>query len=177
MVNGQLDSKESWRRSVAESYIDHQPLFHALDTFSGMPDNDERNITFSSGTFYATQDEVKTSCAKKGLNEETGLRFYRGLFYDTADKLRENMTGRKAAIINIDCDLYCSAKESLEISEEFIQVGTVLLFDDYDCFNANNNKGERKAFAEFSSQSRFQFEPWHPYKYAGQSFLCVDEQF
>jgi len=81
----------------------------------------------------------------------------------------------KAAIINIDCDIYESTCDVLNISAPWIQVGSVLLFDDYNCYCADNHKGERKAFLEFQENTKFKFEKWFTYQYAGQAFLCVAE--
>ena len=41
-------------------------------------------------------------------------------------------------------------KDSLQIIEPYLQIGTVLLFDDYNTFHADNSKGKRRALAEFS---------------------------
>ena len=78
------------------------------------------------------------------------------------------------AIVNIDGDLYESAKDALDIVKDHIQVGTVLLFDDYNAYCADNRAGERRAFREFCGKTSFKFEPWFTYQYSGQSFLCVE---
>ncbi len=83
------------------------------------------------------------------------------------------MGTRKACIINLDCDLYQSTKDALEISSPYIQTGTVMLMDDYNAFAADNSKGQRRAFHEFSRRSSYDFEPWFSYMYVGQAFLCV----
>ena len=97
-----------------------------------------------------------------------------GFFKDAALELSSNMK-TKAAIINIDCDLYESTCDALNISAPWIQVGSVLLFDDYNCFCADNHKGERKAFREFQMNTKLQFEKWFTYQYSGQAYLCVAE--
>ena len=79
------------------------------------------------------------------------------------------------AIVNIDGDLYESAKDALDIVKDHIQVGTVLLFDDYNAYNADNRKGERRAFIEFQDQTKSKFEKWFTYHYSGQAFLCVED--
>ena len=56
-----------------------------------------------------------------------------------------------AAVIYIDCDLYSSTVPILEFCKPFLQLGTIIVFDDWFCFHGLNNKGERLAFSEFRS--------------------------
>lgn len=100
-------------------------------------------------------------------------RLYQGLFNDTGPDLLKDAKNR-AAIINIDCDIYESAKCALTMCAGLLQVGSVILFDDYNAFCADNRKGERRAFREFQEDSEYRFEKWFPYHYSGQAFLCVD---
>jgi len=167
----QLSSDEMWRREVAQNYMDHGPIFHGLDTFEGMPENNEENVIFSKGNFKASIEEVKNSCYEQGLKEPQ-LCLYKGIFKDTADELKKNLK-QNISIANIDCDLYESTKDVLCIIKPYIQIGTVLLFDDYNSFSADNDRGQRKAFKEFCSESELNFEPWFSYQFVGQAFLCV----
>ncbi len=171
-INHQTISEEPWRREVAKEYVNHIPCFHGLDTFEDMPENDERNVTFSKGSFYADIDDVKKRCEHNGLKSPE-LFLYKGEFKNTQEKLYKNVGDKKAVIINIDCDLYTSTIDVLKICESFIQIGTVLLFDDYNTFSADNKKGQRKAVREFLKESNLELEPWFPYCYVGQAFLCV----
>ena len=83
------------------------------------------------------------------------------------------MTNRKVSIVNFDCDLEQSTTDALNIVKDFIQIGTILLFDDYNAFNANQNQGQRKSFSEFNEKSEFVFEKYFSYHYSGQSFLST----
>jgi len=174
-LKGQMTSDEKWRREIASHYIDEKVKFHALDTFAGMPANDEGNITFKEGVFLSDIEKVKGLCRKEGL-EDSDVIFYEGLFSDTAAKLNENLKGRKISILNIDCDLYISTKTALEVSMPYLSLGSVILFDDYNTYGASNTKGERKAFREFQLESELIWEPWQAYHFSGQAFLCVDRK-
>lgn len=173
-IKHQLMSNEAWRREAAKEFVSNNPGFHALDTFEGMPSNDEEHPTFAEGNFLAGYGEVKELCRKNGLVVPQ-LCLYEGLFNDTKDALYKKMGDRKAAIINIDCDLYSSAKDVLEICEPLMQIGTVLMFDDYNAFSADNKKGERKAFREFKENNKMIFDRWFSYAYTGEAFLCVED--
>ena len=87
--------------------------------------------------------------------------------------MKKSLKGKKIAILNIDCDLKSSTIDALEIIKNFLQIGTIILFDDYNQFNANNEKGQRKAFNDFEKNNQFQFEKLYTYGFAGQSFLIV----
>jgi len=167
----ELQSSEQWRRDVAKNYSDFTPHFHGLDTFSGMPKNNEKNITFQEGTFFATKESVEELASYNGLPKEC-MTLYKGLFTDSEKDLKKNLSNQ-VAIVNIDGDLYESARDSLNIIKEHIIPGTVLLFDDYNAFNADNNKGERRAFKELREDFKYEFEPWFAYSFSGQSFLCI----
>jgi hypothetical protein len=174
-IDHQMVSDEAWRREKAKHYVNHVSCFHALDSFEGMPENSEEHIMFANGGCKADCEIVKTRCANVGLKPPQ-LCVHKGVFSYTKENLYKSMGNKKAAIINIDCDLYESAKDVLAICESFIQIGTVLLFDDYNCFSADNNRGERKAFREFRESSKLEFDSWFSFFYAGQAFLCVGDR-
>ena len=123
--------------------------------------------------FLSNYDEVLDRCRKSSLISPQ-LTLYKGKFNDTKNDLSKNLGERKIAIANIDSDLYESARDALAIIEPHLQVGTVIMFDDYNAFNGDNKKGERKAFNEFAGNSKWKFESWCQYMYTGQAFLCVD---
>lgn len=172
-LQNQMHSNEKWRIDVARNFIDFNANFHGLDTFEGMPDNKEGNPTFVEGSFLSDYDEVLRICKSKGLVSPQ-LTLYKGVFIETGKILSKNMGERKIAIANIDSDLYESAKDALEIIEPHLQIGAIIMFDDYNAFNADMKKGERLAFNNFIRSSRWKFEPWCSYMYTGQAFLCVD---
>lgn len=60
---------------MASEYVDFLPTFYGLDTFFGIPENEEDNATFASGTFYADFSMVKNKCdeAFKGGDEISAL--------------------------------------------------------------------------------------------------------
>ncbi|MFN0118419.1 MAG: TylF/MycF/NovP-related O-methyltransferase [Elusimicrobiota bacterium] len=162
----EMKSSESWRRKVAQTYIDYQPKFYAYDTFEGMPDNNEGSVNFAKGTFLGNEDKVRAECLKNRFPESL-FKLKKGLF----SNLKQSDLPERAAIINIDCDLYSSAMDALNICKPLFQQGTILLADDYNTFAASNNAGERKAIKEFSEKTGIKFEPWFPYHYIGQAFI------
>jgi O-methyltransferase len=171
-LQGQLFSHEDWRRTVAQRYSGHKVHFHGLDTFSGMPENGEGNLTFVAGTYAASHSAVIAKCLRAGMPAEA-FSLYEGLFSETAPALSQRLS-QKIAIANIDCDIYVSAVDALNAIRQRLQLGCVLMFDDYNAYCADNCQGERRAFREFCDTVPFIFEPWFTYQYSGQAFLCVE---
>ena len=172
--NQQKTSDEHWRREVINSSPLNQIInFHFLDTFEGMPANNENNRSFSEGNFISNLKDVQKNIEKHSL-KDSNCYFYKGLFSDCKNNVKKNIGSEKLAIANIDCDLESSTVDALNILDPHLQIGSIILFDDYNCFNANNALGQRKAFKGYSKTSNFVFEKFFNYGYGGQSFLVVD---
>lgn len=164
---GQLNAQEHWRRDVAKDYSAATSHFHGFDTFAGIPANEEGNLTYAGGTFAADFNAVNQRCAV--AMPAGSYTLHRGLFADI--NLGQSTT--KAAIVNIDGDLYSSCVDALKIVRPLLQVGTVLMMDDYNAFNADPTRGERRALSEFLEAENVTLEAWHSYMFVGQSFLIT----
>ena len=80
----------------------------------------------------------------------------------------------KAGIVHIDVDVYSSTLEVLEFIKPLMVLGTVLLFDDWYCFNPRESKGEKRAFEEFFLKyPNFKTEVWKNYLTFGRSFFVT----
>ena len=169
----QLTVGETWRNEVAQNYADFRHEFYAFDTFTGMPDNNEGNVTFGAGTFACSLEEFDKLNQEHGMIEGNHIRYYQGYFDEVyrreADSLKQL---QPAAIVNLDCDLYESAKDALAIVAPKLVQGSVLLADDWNEFSADRNSGERRAVAEFlTDHPEISLESWFPYMFVGQAFL------
>ena len=166
-AHAELNSSEAWRREALSDYTRYQHEFYGFDTFAGIPDNTEGNKFFQKGNYACSQEHVQKKCATARLP----YQLFKGLFADIHEETLRSL--QMAAIVNIDGDLYLSAKDALEKVRHKFQQGTILLMDYYNCFSSDQTKGERLALKEFCEEySKFYFEPWYPYLYAGQSFIC-----
>lgn len=96
-------------------------------------------------------------------------------FYSESLKNKEMLSEYSfisAAVVLIDCDLYEATLDVLDFIYDKLQVGTVVLFDDWNCFDADDKKGERRAVSEFLSKySSFKFENIGNYGWHGTSFV------
>jgi hypothetical protein len=57
-------------------------------------------------------------------------------------------------VINVDSDLYSSARTVLRWAESYVRPGTLIYFDEF-----SDRDHERRAFSEWRAQSPFQFRP------------------
>ena len=92
------------------------------------------------------------------------------------DTLNETVKGKlrinKAWAINVDCDLFDSALLALRFVTDFVQDGTVILFDDWLCYRADPNKGEQAAVHKWLEDNpSISLIPSRSYANVGQSFI------
>lgn len=115
---------------------------HGFDTFTGLPEFWREG--FPEGAF---------DVALEKLSFEKNCVLHKGLFDVTLPIFLEKVDGF-ARLIHVDCDLYSSTATALEILAPCINVGTVLIFDEY--FNYPGwEMHEHKAFQEFLELHQF----------------------
>lgn len=158
-------------------------MFHRLfdltyvgfDSFEGLPEIAEidRQEIWEKGKLATGEESFRRTVVGHGMPEER-LLTVRG-FYDATlnQALRDRLSPRKAAVIYIDCDLYASTVPILRFIADFLQPGTIIVFDDWFCFMGDPEKGERRAWAEFRREHpHLRFEPFVATNEA-QAFICV----
>lgn len=155
------------RQGTVLEFLSRRPRFYGFDTFAGMPANAEGEDSLASGSFRAAQADVQARCAAAGLRAPD-LQLVPGLFADNAHAVGPE----QAAIVNLDCDLYASACDALALIAPRLVQGSVLLCDDYDLFQADRTRGERRALQECADRVGIEFEPWFAYGAASRAFLC-----
>src|SRR5215510_10639280 len=123
----------------------------AFDSFEGLPEMDPSDSMpiWKKGDLKTTETDFIRTVLKHGMPRKK-LKTVKG-FYDESltPELREQLLPEKAAVVYIDCDLYSSTTSALNFAKDFLQRGTILVFDDWFCFHGDPNKGERRAFHEF----------------------------
>jgi O-methyltransferase len=127
----------------------------AFDSFEGLPEigDIDRQAIWEKGKLKTTESEFIEICRQHGMPRDR-LIAVPG-FYETS--LNAELTARlapaKAAVIYVDCDLYESTVPVLAFAKSFLQPGTVIVFDDWNCFVADPERGERRAFREFCERN------------------------
>ena len=105
----QLKSDENWRKTLADSYDDYIPTFLGFDTFESMPNNSECNAQYAADTFQTNLNFVKE---KLGIIPQNQLKLIKGDFTKIVLENSAISQSKKIAILNIDSDLYISAKSA-----------------------------------------------------------------
>jgi O-methyltransferase len=146
-----------------------------FDSFRGLPSPtgvEGATGEFLEGDFACALPEVRENLDRRGV-DWSRVHLVEGWFDETLnDELKAKLRPAPVAVALIDCDLYRSARSALEFLGDLLQQGSILLFDDWDCFGGRDHMGERRAFAEFlQASTRFDAEPWIRFGRRGQGFV------
>jgi O-methyltransferase len=137
----------------AWSHFEHLFDFHyvGFDSFEGLPEIAEidKQLIWAKGKLAFDEDEFINRATRHGI-PRARLHTVKG-FYDQSlsETLKARFLPTKAAVVYIDCDLYKSTVPILEWIVDFLQVGTVIVFDDWYCFHGDPQRGEQLAWKEF----------------------------
>lgn len=155
-------------------YGRHDMKLWGFDSFQGLPDTDEHpdNIWYK-GQFACTRPEFEAILQSRGIRTaeyELVEGFYNESLNDAAHK---RLSGRKAAVVYIDCDLYDSTIQVLNFIQPYLVDGSIICFDDFYNYKADPEQGEQKALAEFmQKETHIGFIPYLAYAPLGKSFIC-----
>jgi len=149
--------------------------FVAFDSFEGLPEIDDidKQAIWSKGKLETKESDFIRLVTRSGM-PRSRLTTVKG-FYDQSltPELQRKLLPRKAAVIYVDCDLYKSTVPVLHFIRPFLQRGTVVVFDDWNCFHADPRRGERRAWSEFlEANPKLQFEELMATDIA-KAFVCV----
>jgi O-methyltransferase len=150
--------------------------FFGFDSFKGLPSPGDVDATpqdiFYEGQYSCAKSDVVQNLNAKGVDwKKTYL--IEGFFNESlVPALKNRYDMRSVAVALIDCDLYESTRDVMPFLADLIDDDTILLFDDWNCFDADENKGQRRAVREFLDGARgWRFEDWFSYGDYGQVFL------
>ena len=120
--------------------------FHGFDSFEGLPE-DWLGMPLPKNSF-----NLKGGLPKVPKN----VALHKGWFNETLPAWCKQHS-EKVAFMHVDCDIYSSTMEILESLANRVQVGTVVLFDEY--FNYPNwQNHEFKAWKEFVKKYLISYE-------------------
>jgi O-methyltransferase len=111
---------------------------HLFDTFSGMPETDHAVDVHKKGEFADTSLEA----VKKVVANPERVEFHPGWIPESF----RDVPDRPIALAHVDVDIYRSVRDCCEFIYPRLQVGGVLIFDDYGFPTC---PGARKAVDEF----------------------------
>lgn len=157
--------------------LEHMHLF-GFDSFSGMPTPthiDVDGVTVS-GMYACEKAEVLRKLLKHGV-DLSRVTLVEGFYEETLNEETRNKLGiKEAAIILVDCVFYTSTKLVLSFVRTIIRDKTIILFGDWNRFNSNPNRGQRRAFTEFlENNPQFIAEPFISLGGHVQSFILRNQ--
>jgi O-methyltransferase len=150
--------------------------FHAFDSFEGLPEITGLDISapkqFEKGEYSCDLETFKANITKMGVSLDK-VTTTEGWFDKTLnDETKKKLAISKAAIIWIDCDFYESTVPVLSFVTDYIQDGTIIIFDDWFCFKGNPELGQQKAFSEWlSANPNITAAEFYKYGWTGNSFI------
>lgn len=119
-------------------------LVHGFDAFDGLPE-EWRGVPRGA---YSTEGELP--------DVPENARLHSGWFTDTLPPFLAAHPG-PIRFVNVDCDLYSSARDALALLAPRFQPGTVLVFDDYFC-NPGWQDDEHRALVETARAFGFAYD-------------------
>jgi len=134
--------------------------FFGFDSYQGMPEIrgiDAVGFDFRKGQFACSAKDARANIVGGGVPEHR-LHLVKGWYDSTLTaKTASRLKLRNAALIHVDCDLYESTRSVMSFIKPLLVDGTVIVLDDWYCFNGNPDLGEQKAFYEL----RAELPDWH----------------
>lgn len=135
----------------------------SFDSFEGLPEISpiDQQVIWEKGKLKMTERDFTRLCKQAGMPADR-LTTIKGFYeHSLTDDLKQRLLPRKAAVVYIDCDLYHSTVPVLAFVKDFLQPGTIIVFDDWNCFYGDPDRGERRAWREFClANPELRFEPF-----------------
>ena len=162
-------------QQVARRLNLHSMRFFGFDSFAGLPEPRGVDVTpdehFYEGQFNCSRATVERNLDAEGVDWDRTF-LIEGFFSDSLTlELRRKYSMKRVALALIDCDLYESTAHVLNFLKPMLDDGTILLFDDWNAFDASDAKGQRRALREFLGAGPWGAEPLFAYGHYGQVFV------
>lgn len=116
----------------------HMPVI-GFDSFEGLPEDWREG--FPAGTFWADDDDVIGGVMRPNA------MVVKGWFADTLPEFPFPPLG----LVHIDCDLYSSTVTVLEAIAPYVDIDTIIVFDEYHSYPGSEDH-EEKAFVQWCAK-------------------------
>lgn len=152
-----------------------QMEFFGVDTFLGFPETSGPETDFKSyksivGSRSFSIKMVKRVLRLKNTNSLNLIKL--NMERDNLKEIVEVLAKKKVALAHLDMDYYSPTLNALNVLSESLTIGSVLMFDNYFFFGANDNMGERRALIEFKeSHPKIIISDYFTYGWHGKAFV------
>lgn len=156
--------------------------FLAFDSFEGLPQptSDTSVEIWTRGALATSEPEFMRMVREHGHYADS-VRTIKGFYAESlGPALQQELldSGRKAMLVNIDCDLYESAVPVFRFLDPLLQEGTVIYIDDlFAGHRGSPRKGVARAFLEYQQTTRWKFVRHLDVGWWGRSYIVyLDKQ-
>lgn len=150
--------------------------FIGFDSFEGFGEikSIDTNPSFKNDLFKVDKKKVIRNIKKNSKNQK--FRLIEGFYQKTIKGKSAHDYGiDKSRIIMIDCDLKESTTLALNFAKPSLQEGTIIIFDDFNFYKGNSDKGEYGAFEDFKKNNPdIKFRKLFDYGYSGRAFIVAN---
>ena len=132
----------------------HDWTFVGFDSFEGLPEigEEDKQAVWKKGKLATSEEAFVRAVTGAGMPRNR-LLTVKGFYDDSLNsQLKAKLLPTKAAMVYVDCDLYRSTVPVLEFVKDFLQPGTVIVFDDWFAFYGDPLRGEQRAWGEFRAR-------------------------
>jgi O-methyltransferase len=161
-------------RSAKYGNLKKMRLF-GFDSFQGLPKADPidqvegQEAWMGEGGFSCSLEEVTRRLNAK-IGRERPFTLVKGWFQETLTLETKRKLGLKAvSIAYVDCDFYESAKVALNFLTDLLVDGSVIVFDDWWMYKGRPDRGEQRAFREWTSENAIRYSEF--FKTTAVSFI------
>jgi len=162
---------------AARPYRRLKPMrFFVFDSFQGLPEPvglDAGKIqVYNRGDYAFSLDHYTRNIREHGVDPER-VTCVAGFYSETLnEELKRKLPIDKAAVVLIDCDLYESTVPALDFITDYIQDGTIIVFDDWFSYKGRLDLGEARAFKEWLARNpSIHAEEYHKFDRTMVSFI------
>ncbi|MBZ5591359.1 MAG: TylF/MycF family methyltransferase [Acidobacteriia bacterium] len=161
---------------MARRYGFDRMHFYAFDSFCGLPPSSGIDAAgfqhFEEGSFACSEHDFRNNLRRDRV-ELAKVTTVPGWFHEVlTPDLKRRLPLKRAAIVWVDCDLYESTVPVLEFVTEYLQSGTVLIFDDWFCYRADPDRGEQRAWREWLAEHpNYRAMEWRKIGWHGQALI------
>lgn len=148
--------------------------FLAFDSFAGLPavaSMGDGVSPYAAGEFAASRAELERTLG--ALRTRHPVEIVAGWFEDTlTPATAARLALRRAAFVNIDCDLYESTVPVLRFVTPALQTGTILYLDDWYSQRGSLDHGEARAVREWlAAHPHIQLNEYRTVGVTGKMFI------
>jgi hypothetical protein len=148
--------------------------FFGFDSFEGLPDIAEADAAtgeFAKGDYATSKEVVEQALVKSGVDMNR-VTLVKGWYDESLTPAkRSELALTKAAVVYIDCDLYESTVPVLEFITPLLSDGTIIIFDDWFCFRGHPDRGEQRAFREWTTEHKIRTSPYKQFGWTGLAHI------